>query len=182
MTRRLQVLLVAALLATSGCGNGTLSEEAAADLQQRADAIRAAAEARDVDAAEEALTGLRTALESHAEADAVSPGRAREIATAADAVEARLSLLVEEEVEEVPPAEEAPPTTEPPPPPSSTTTIPEPEPDEDKDKDKDDDKDDEGDGDDQDGSEDGRGPDGDGPPGQSRGASAVEAIGSSRAG
>lgn len=166
MTRRLQVLLVAALLATTGCGNGTLSEEAAGDLQQRADVIRAAAEARDVDAAEEALAGLRAALDAHAEADAVSPGRVREIAAAADAVEARLSLLVEEEVEEVPddeqpPAEEVPTTTAPPPPPSPTTTIPEPDKDDDKDGDKDEDKDD---GEDD---EDGRGPDGEGPPGQS---------------
>lgn len=174
MIRRFLVLLVAGLLAASGCANGTLSEEAAEDLQQRADAVRAAAEARDVDAAEQALTGLRAALDAHVEADAVSPGRAREIATAADAVEARLALI-EGEVEEVPadeqPPVEEPPTTEPPPP---STTVPEPdpepEPDDDKD-DKDDDKDDEdqGGGDQEDeGGGDDRGPDGEGPPGQSR--------------
>lgn len=172
MTRRLSTLLIAGLLAASGCGNGTLSEEAAADLEQSAAAVRAAAETRDIDAAEQELAALRAALDAHVEADAVSAARAREITAAADAVEARLPLLVEEEAE--PPEDQAPPTTAPPttePPttePPTTeppTTEPSPEPDDDEDGgDGGDDGEDDGE---EDGGGDGRGPDGEGPPGQS---------------
>ena len=173
MTRRLLVLFTALLLTAAGCADGGLSDEAAQDLQQRAAEVRAAAEARDVATAQEALGGLRSALDAHVEDGAVSAGRAREIAGAADAVAARLALLTEEEPE-VPPAPEPSPVEEPPPPEPPPTL----EDDDDQGRDGDDDRDgddrdrdrddDDRDDDGQDEDRDGRGPEGEGPPGQNR--------------
>lgn len=184
MTRRWVAVLAAAVI-TAACGGTGLAPEAAEDLQQRTAAIRVAAEAGDIAAAEEAIDGLRSALNAHLATGAVDEERAAEIAAAADTVAERLDLLAPppDADEEPAPAEPPPPSDDPAdtPAPEETTPSPETTPpetqqpigppddgDDEDDRDGDDGDDgengDEG-GDDGDGG-DGRGPDGEGPPGQ----------------
>lgn len=164
MRWRIAGLLGAAVLAVGGCTDGELSDAAAEDLQNHAAAVRAAAEDHDRAAAEAALAELRARLDAHRSAGRVSQDRAQEITAAADLVAARLDLLGEPEPEEPAEPEPAPPPPEPDPEPPP---APEPTPPDDDDKDKDEEENkeegkDEGDDD----KEEGRGPEGQGPPGQ----------------
>lgn len=180
------VLALAVALAAVACTGGELSSEAALDLQDRVAEVRAAAEARDVPAAEQALADLRAALDAHTASGQVDDDRAAQIAGAADLVADRLGLLAPdpEPRDADPPEAEAPPTTEATPEPQETRAPPSTQPPlgppDDRDDEEGDDRDgdsgdDSGDGGDSDeggddeadgGDEDGRGPDGAGPPGQ----------------
>lgn len=166
-------LLAVVLLAA--CGGTGLAEPAAEELQQHTAAVRAAAEAGDPGAAQVALARLRASLDEHTEAGAIGPRRADDIAAAAELVAARLPLLVPEApVDDPPPAQ--------PPRPNAPADDDGDDGDDDKDEDergeqpdgnKRDQKDDgegEGDGDrtSDSGATSGRGPDGEGPPGQRR--------------
>ena len=92
----LPAVVLAAAVFLSGCGEeGGLDEAAAGRLRESVAVIRAAAASGDRAATESALAGFRQALERETTAGSVPSDEAEEIAAAADAVAARLTLLPE---------------------------------------------------------------------------------------
>lgn len=110
-------MLAAAVMAVAlaGCGSPSpgISEDAAAQLELRVEAVRNAAAARDRAGAEAALADLRRSVEALRSGDEINSDRATEILDAAATVEARLQSI---------------PTTT-----TTTTTLPPPTRDEDED-------------------------------------------------
>jgi hypothetical protein len=87
---------LAAAVFVPGCGDdGGIDEAAAGRLRESVAVVRAAAASGDRAATESALAGFRQALEQETTAGSVSSEEAEEIAAAADAVAARLTLLPE---------------------------------------------------------------------------------------
>jgi hypothetical protein len=104
------LLVGLALLAACGGDAAPMSRGAATELHTRVAAVRAAADARDVGAAANALDELRTAVDRLHRADELTDARAADILAAAAAVQDQLVTITTTTTTTT-----APPTTAPPP-------------------------------------------------------------------